>query len=144
MLGLGTIWLPNCQLSYSFLVPWQSWANEYQSTKARLPSWQHWLICIPHRNLEEATRQPQLLADQTELWHLNALSQECVWNLLVQFVMGFLPSEALVNSCRPYNHFYQGLEESTSPGGPAEGMWLVQTLFHLQERLQCLVQTSLL
>jgi hypothetical protein len=54
-----------------------------------------------------------------------ALSQ--TW--LFQLVLDFLQSQHSRWSC---SHFYPGQMGSTSPSGPAEGMWLVQTLSFMQ------------
>jgi hypothetical protein len=38
----------------------------------------------------------------------------------------FLPQQALMNYRRPCSHFYPGQRGSTSPGCPAEDLWLLQ------------------
>jgi hypothetical protein len=89
-----------------------------------------------HGSLEEAT-QPWF-ATKTQLWLWRHLPSH--WRFKV---MDFL-LKAWVNSRPPCSHFHPGQRGRTSSGGPAKGLWLVQTQYFIClmdccDRCQCVL-----
>jgi hypothetical protein len=110
MLGAGVFWLPNWPLLDYLWVP-------------SCPEWR-----IASRQLAGYFEHA---IDTWRKLHDN--------HSFKQLPPDFLPSQAPGNSGRPCSHFHPGQRGSTSPGGPAEGLWLVQT----PEGWPWLVQTPL-